>query len=335
MGYAKLNFATSVTTGQALYDIVRVISGNITVVANLSYANTTNSEIVNTLAENWTIEYGSVADTTGSYIVSSPCVTNTKKHWILLQASNAYTYNSSAAFSTAGSGINLSTISDAVSISSYSNPTYYSTTGSTIGAGRYLVHVDASNTNIYVHWSSHHVLIYGKFITGAATGIMASLEYPETSLTQFTNTAPVAQYTMLYGYTTSFITTTTPSTGTTAAIVLQGINVHQPSVNTTSGVYNLGVSGFGTVTLSTFNPVFTIGTDGSNIYPLVPVYWSVPSVGIPIINLSQLTGVYRMATSATFSEGVFTVDSNSYVWLPISTTITGGTQSSAIGLLKK
>jgi hypothetical protein len=164
---------------------------------------------------------------------------------------------------------------------------------------------------------------------------MASLEYPETSLTQFTNTAPVAQYTMLYGYTTSFITTTTPSTGTTAAIVLQGINVHQPSVNTTSGVYNLGVSGFGTVTLSTFNPVFTIGTDGSNIYPLVPVYWSVPSVGIPIINLSQLTGVYRMATSATFSEGVFTVDSDSYVWLPISTTITGGTQSSAIGLLKK
>lgn len=338
MGYAKLNFATTVTTSQALYDIVRVLDGTITAPANLTYASTVNSEIVNTLAENWTVSFGSVADSTTSYIMESPCTTVGKTHYILLQATAAGIWNSSAAFNGTTSGIGMSTISAATSISSYSNPTFYSTNALATAMGNFVITIDASNTNIFLHWSSHHVLIYGKRGSGSAvgTGFLASIEYPETSLTQFTNTAPVVQFNHGYGVTDSFNTNTVPSSQTNQNfILLQGINVHTPTNNTTNGVFNLGVSGFGTVRISQYNCPFTIGTDGSNVYPLVPFYWSSPANSIPVINMSQLTGVFRMATGATFSEGVFTVGADSYVWLPISTTITGGTQQSAIGLLKK
>jgi len=335
MGYAKLAFATTVTTAQALFDIVRVVTGNITSVANLSYASTTSSEIVNTLGQNWTLEYGSLADSTTSYIIDTPCVTAGKTHYVLLQASNAGTWNSSAAFNGSTSGIGLTTISGATSISSYSNPTFYSTNTTASGIGKYLISIDSNNTALYLHWSARHLLIYGKNGSGAATGFLSSIQYPETSLTQFTNTAPVLQYNFFYGLTTTFISETAPANTTNTGIILQGINVHTPTTNTTSGVYNLGNTGFGTVTIARFNPVYTLGTDGSNTYPLTPIYWSLPSVGIPILNMSQLTGFYRISTSATFSEGVFTVGGDSYVWLPISTVITGGTQSAAIALLKK
>lgn len=336
MGYAKLNFATTVTTSQALYDIVRVLDGTITAPANLTYASTVNSEIVNTLAENWTVSFGSVADSTTSYIMESPCTTVGKTHYILLQATAAGIWNSSAAFNGTTSGIGMSTISAATSISSYSNPTFYSTTATAAGMGNYVISVDASNTNIYLHWSSHHVLIYGKRGSGTQTGFLASIEYPETSLTQFTNTAPIVQFNHGYSVTDSFITLTTPGVQTNSSgIVLQGINVHTPTNNTTNGVFNLGVSGFGTIRIAQYNCPFTIGTDGSNVYPLVPFYWSSPANSIPVINMSQLTGVFRMSTGATFSEGVFTVGADSYVWLPISTVITGGTQTSGLGLLKK
>jgi len=334
MGYAKLNFATTVTTAQAMYDVVRVLNGTITAPANLSYASTTNSEIVNTLAENWTVVYGSVADTTTAYVVSSPCVTAAKTHFVKLQMGNGTSWDASAAFSTAGAGIGLNTISAATSATSVTNPAFYSTSTGATGMGRYLVKVDASNTNIYIHWSSHHILFYGLSSAGATTMFIGSFEYPENSLTQFTNTAPVLQYNYTYAQTTTFITTTAVTTGTTSAILFQGINIHEPLASTTSGVYNLGVAGYGTVIHSDFDPIVTLDSLGNNVYPLVPYYWTLPSRGIPNLNLSQLTGVYRMAKSAGAAEAVFTVGGASYVWLPLSTTITGGTQQAGIGILK-
>ena len=335
MGYAKLNFATTVTTAQAMYDVVRCINGTITAKANLSYASTTNSEFVNTLNENWTVDYGSVADTTTAYIVSSSCETAGKTHRARLQMFNGTSWDTSAAFSTSACGIGVNTIEEATSATAVTNPTFYSTSAGTTGGGRYVVTVNASNTNIYLHWSKHHILLYGLSGAGATTMMIGTFEYPETSLTQFTNTAPVAQYNYTYNQSTAFITTTAVGTGTTGAILWQGIEVHVPNTSTTNGLYNLGTSGFGTLLRSRFDPIATLDVSGNNVYPLVPLYWSLPSLGIPIINISELTGVYGMAKSATAAEGVFTVVADGYVWLPLSTVITGGTQQAGIGLLKK
>lgn len=335
MGYAKLNFATTVTAAQAMYDVVRCVNGTITSTANLTYATPAGSEFVNTLAQNWSVLYGTVADTTTAYVITSPCVSAGKTHRVRLQMSNGSTWDTSAAFSTAGAGIGLNTIETATSATSVTNPTFYSTSAGATGIGRYVVKTDASNVNIYVHWSSRHILMYGLSGATGATMLIGSFQYPETSLTQFTGTAPVAQYNNTYNNTTTFITTTAIGASTTAGIILQGIQVHTPSTNVTNGVYHIGTGGFGTVTLSDFDPVPSLDASGNSSYPIVPFYWSNPAIGLPIINISELSGVYRMSKTASVSEGTLTLGADTYVWLPISTLITGGTIQAGIGLLKK
>ena len=91
----------------------------------------------------------------------------------------------STAFSTAGAGIGCNSISGATSATAVSNPAFYSLSSGATGGGRYIVRVDASNANIYIHWSQHHIAFYG--ICGSGTGFHGSYEYPETGLTQFSN----------------------------------------------------------------------------------------------------------------------------------------------------
>jgi hypothetical protein len=119
--------------------------------------------------------------------------------------------------------------------------------------------------------------------------------------------------------------------------------MHVPSVATTYGVYIPSIittgstaTGFGTVTVE-FNPVFTLNASGQNAYPLLPLYWQSPALGLPTINISTLTGVYRIATNASTAEDVFTVGADSYVYLPIGTTIsaTGASAKGGWALLKK
>lgn len=334
MGYAKLNFATTVTTANALFDIVRVITGNVANVSNLTFASTTNSEIVNTLNQNWSVTYGSVEASTTQYVLESPCVTAGKKHYTWWQSSNGTTWGTSAAFSTSSSGVGFSTVSSATDASTVTNSTYYSTTAGTTGLGRYVIRVDATNTNLYLSWSNNHVAIYGLRGSGATTSILGSFEYPETSLTQFTNTSPVCQYNIGQASANTFITTTTPGTGTTEGLIFQGISVHQPSTSTTSGVYNFGTSGYGTVTRAVFNPVVSLDSSGNNAYPFVPLYWSLPTVGIPVINISELSKVYRLAHSAASPETVFTVGSNNYVYFTFATSTTSSTGNFGIAFLR-
>lgn len=335
MGYARLNFGTAVTTAQAMYDIVRVLDGTITSIANLSYASTTLSEIVNTLGENWTVAYGSVADTTTSYVLSKPCVTSSKTHWVRLQMFNGTSWDSSIAFSTAAAGVGLNSITAATSNTAVSNPAFYSTSSGATGGGRYVVKVDASNTSIFVHWSQHHILFYGLSGAGATTMMMGSFEYPENSLTQYTGEAPILQYNYTYNQATTFTTILVPGASTANTITFQSLNQFDPVTNTITGVYNLGVSGFGTVIHNDFSPTLTLTNTGANTYPLVPYYWNLPSLGLPFVNISDLTGVYRMSRGIANSEDLFAVGADNYVWLPLSTTITGGTQQAAIALLKK
>lgn len=334
MGYAKLNFATTVTTANALFDIVRVITGNVANVSNLTFASTTNSEIVNTLNQNWTVTYGSVEQSTTQYVLESPCVTAGKKHYTWWQSSNGTAWGTSAAFSTTAAGLGFSTVSSATNSSTVTNSTFYSTSSGTTGLGRYSIKVDATNTNLYLSWSNNHVVIYGLTASPSVTGILGSFEYPETSLTQFTNTSPVCQYNIKQSNANTFITLTTPGTSTTEAILFQGISVHQPSTSSTSGVYNFGTSGFGTVTRAVFNPIVSLDSSGNNAYPFVPLYWSLPTVGIPVINLSELSKVYRLAHSAATPETVFTVGSNNYVYFNLSSSITSSTGNFGIAFLK-
>lgn len=336
MGYAKLNFGTSITTSNALFDIVRVITGNVSNVSNLTFASTTNSEIVNTLNRNWSVTYGTVADNTTQYVLETDCISAGKKHYTWWQSSNGSNWGVSSAFSTSFSGIGFSTVSAASSASSVTNSTYYSTTAGQNGIGKHVITVDSNNTNIYLSWSNNHVVMYGLLGYTGYTTFLGSFEYPENSLTQFTNTSPIAQYNNRQYETTGFETLVTPGAGTQNGIVLQGLNIHVPSTSTTNGVYNLGQYNlsYGTCMRSTFNPVVSIDSSGNNTYPFVPIYWSIPTQGIPILNFSELSKVYRCAHSAANPETVFTVGSDNYVYFNLSTSITSSTGNFGFVFLK-
>jgi len=339
MGYAKLNFAVGQTNAQALYDIVRVVTGEVTAVANLSYASTTASEIVNTLGENWTVEYGTVADTTTSYVLTSPCVTAGKTHRVWAVAATSAGWPASGAFTSAGNGFIVSLVScvAATSATSVSNPTYYSTTNSNSGRQYMGVEVNTNNTNIYVSWSRYHVLIYGLVnYSNSNTGVIGSFEYPETSLTQFTNTAPVVKYNYNNSSSTTFVASTAPAAGSSVlGCIFQGLNVHEPVTSTTSGVYNFGNTGFGTVQMSVFDPGVSVDTGGVNSYPFVPIYWSLPSKGIPMINVSYYSNFYRVNKNIANPETVITVGSDNFVYLTLTAGGIVGTNGTAGIVVRK
>jgi len=350
MGYAKLNFATSVTTSQAMYDIVRVVNGTVTSAANLTYASTTSSEIVNTLAQNWTVTYGTVADTTVAYVLQQDCATvgKTKYAWLTTNANGTYG-GSSAAFSTTGHGIYLNTITAATSATAVSNPAYYYSVSANTNSYNQSFQVDATNQNLYLSWSKYHLLLYGQTeSTTADAAFSGTFEYPETNLSQFTNSAPVVHYFYSAGASATFQTSVgLATTGTTAYDgIFQATNIHFPLTNTTSGIANVVPGGVasvittngGTVALKqTWDPAQTWNGSGANVYPLVPLFSYDPVNALPIMNISQLTGVYRISDLAGPVETLYSVGADNYVFLPIgdNTTSTGAAVYAAIAVLKK
>lgn len=346
MGYAKLNFATSVTTSQAMYDIVRVVNGTVTSAANLTYASTTSSEIVNTLAQNWTVTYGTVADTTVAYVLERDCATvgKTKYAWLTTNANGTYG-GSSAAFSTTGHGIYLNTITAATSATAVSNPAYYYSVSANANSYRHNFQVDATNQNLYLSWSKYHLLLYGQVEIGHSA-FSGTFEYPETNLSQFTNSAPVVHYWYSAGATSNFQTLVgLQTTGTVDQAIFQATNVHFPLTNTTSGIAlathtsaATTVTNGATIALKqTWDPAQTWNGSGANVYPLVPLFSYDPDKALPIMNISQLTGVYRISDLAGPVETLYSVGADNYVFLPIgdNTTSTGAAVYAAIAVLKK
>lgn len=348
MGYALLNFTTSHTVGEVMYDIVAVATGVTTTIAGLTYASNTNSEIVNTLGENWTRLYGDHSSSTGAYVLTSPCTSNTKTHHVQLSgygAAGAWNDPTGTCLPTATRGVNLTTISAATSATSVSDQTFYVAAGGGTDIRNSVIGVTASNLNILVSWSRKHIIIYGIGGTlGAATIFKGSFEYPENSLTQFTNTAPVANYSLTYGLVTQALTSTT-TTSNYNGFIFQGIKIHVPTDSNTYGVFNLigdnnyigvATSGFGTIGLipNNVNPEFTLSATGANTYQLVPMYYALPRAGIPIINISTLSKVFFMSKNAGNTGDVFTEGSDSYAWHPFGTALSGGTQTGGFAFLK-
>lgn len=316
MGYAKLNLPTTVTSSNALYDLVRCITGNISNVADLTFAVSASSELVNTLGENWTITYGDLTASTTTYVLESNCVVEGKKHYTRLISSNANAMFATTALSTNFAGINLTTCSGATAANIVTNETFYSFSGST-AVGSSSIGVTANSPFIYASWSRYHLMIWGLLgqttSARAGTGFQGSFEYPETSLTQFTNTAPLVHLRWNHTANVAFNNATTRGTFVSSNIVLQGTNVHDPANSTTSGVFNFGVNGFGTCQMQVFDPVKSIDSTGADTYPLTPLYWCTSGNAIPLINLSQLSQVYRISKASGAPESVFTVGNVDYV----------------------
>jgi hypothetical protein len=105
--------------------------------------------------------------------------------------------------------------------------------------------------------------------------------------------------------------------------------------STTSGVYNLGNTGFGTVLMSTFDPNVSVDSGGVNSYPFVPLYWSLPSKGIPMINVSYYSKFYQVNKNLANPETVITVGSDNYTYLTVTASGITGTNGTAGVVVRK
>lgn len=336
MGFAKLRFENfSVTTSQAMSDVVKIVTGVAAAPADLTYASTTNSIIVNTRAENWTLVYGSTAGGTATdYVLSSPTLLAGKTHFVRMRSrasSTSSAYPSSAAMNAASgassASFTVATIGSATSATSVTNETHYRTTYPTSG-----VYANDLNPDIFVSWSARHIMLYGYNSSGPV--VVGSFQYPYSQLNQYGGYAPVMQWT----YTPNETTWVADGTGpTTSSLNVMQAPIYFRPTTSLSVPITLGsiktTYGYGTMDGSIV-PSTSYSSTGTTAYPLVPIMYSSPSTGNPVVNISSLTNVYFFPPAGGTYGDTITVGSDTYVYLPLGTSLTDAAPTRAVAVLR-
>lgn len=345
MGYAKLNYSASANNAQVLYELVQVITGNITSNASLTYANVNLSVIVNTLGSgnNWTTIYGVPYSTANnaSYVLRSTCVDTSKYHFARLFAVANSVKNNMQLMSVYGdAGVSITTVTSATSSTSVSNESYYPESSS--GMSRYVIKADSGNPAIYVNWSKYHIVLYGLSgnAPGKVTAVMGTFQYPETATVQFLKSQPICQLVFQSNSGNTVIDRTAPTLNQDGptGILFQG-PAYEPFSQTAFGVYNFAGNltttlGFGTCLPFKWDPQPGVDSTGSTAYPFVPLYWANPQKGVPAINLSTYSKFYRTYSAAGQPETLITVGSDTYVYLTVGANTVASSGNCGIVMLR-
>jgi len=311
MAYAKLSFLnTAGTTAQVLSDIKGLLTGTITAVAGLQYADRTASQIrIGTFPGqgNWTLASESV----GHLALSSVCVTSSKTKYAIFQSYIGTSYGNT---SVAAGKLYL-TSAAGVSGTTYTKQTYYNFNGANgiavngTGGGQF-----------YLHWGPNHVMIY------KASIMYGVFEFPETTLTTSGGTVPVtavfsSAFSAPYWGTDSGPINSSTVLGTT----VQCPNVYQPSSGATTGPMGLGVTTNQAMDNSLYNRsiIRTLNSAGDVAYTLIPMYTASYNKGFPAAFMSTYSGVYLTASAAASLGDTFNFGSDTYIYLPMSTTAGG------------
>lgn len=338
MGYAKLVFSTTTTSEQLLNDITGVVSGTITDKSQLQHCNTTTSEIVNVLGENWTV----ISNNQYRKGLSSPCLTEGKTKYAILSSHGGSNFGS-AVLGTSNSAIFLNS-------AAYIAPgTPLSATGETwisIGGSSAIYtrtnsvgFTSGSPTQIHIGWSSRYIFILGSAPQGGEVTFRMVTEFPENELTLYNGAAPYACLSKYYsGVSLNGLTgITVNNTSDTDSINV--LNQFVPTLNTTVPVYaftsSTGDGSFNTVFGAAANIAPSISSSGAPAYYFTPLWFSGTKVGIPIINFSTLSNVYATdALVGNLGDSVL-VGPDEYVVLPWGGQFGSTTKSVAMVILKK
>jgi hypothetical protein len=337
MGYAKLTFTTSTTSSQLLSDVHNVLTGNFTTASQLQNCVIGSSEIINTLGENWT----SVVNASNEKALSSPCVNSAKTKYAILRSvtgtSNTALGSGALIAGTSGaSGIIVNSASFVASGASVvaTNPTYYntSTTAALTNGARFGTNVEL-DTQLFLSWSSRHLLIYGGVQGASATTYTSIFEFPENNLTTYNNSAPVLTHKVSV-VTTGLATSGAPAVDTSNLSSIVTSNQFLPS-NTTpavSGAFSIS-SVAGTLYASTYGSsthVTSLNALSQSAGYLIPLWVSQPAAGIPILNCSALTNVFSCAPTVGNTGETVNVGGITYVLLVLGTAMYSGTKYSIV-----
>jgi len=269
MAYAQLVFASTPQAGQVMKAIAKVLTGE-TNLANLEGVITSTqidstaaftSEIVNTGAEAWVLQFpatlpGAANYQVNTFTVRSPCIANVKSkltRFIVANAAGGFNepinsgstnYSSTTAYSIQVQG--ASAVDGAAGTTT--NLTYRQTAGTWS-----TIRKQASTTEVYavwLSWSARHLFVASTI--GGRSCFHATVEFDDTTLTTFSNAAPVVHITGA-GATTTLTNQTTTSTSNVNVVSM--LSVYDPATSTTPGVRALT----NTLNTANLNSVATFG----------------------------------------------------------------------------
>ena len=236
MTYAALSFSATVTAGQRLKDIAKVITGAATVVTSLEFATQGSSEIVATEPAGWTMaDSGSALETSGTatrveYRFRAPCVNTSKTKYAAIASytgysgqgtntRNAATDTSGVLYLYTGSGVSGNAMVNTSVI-----PLSYGQSGSYAGAWNPTINIGGTAQYIISVTNRKIVIVAPSVQNSSINGIQAHLEFPETSATNLYNNVPSVAF-CSYAPTTassgvnSLVKAGTSSTGTINRII--------------------------------------------------------------------------------------------------------------------
>lgn len=329
--YARLTPTSGATIGNLLQELARVCAGNITSTSGLSAFNPAGSEIVNTVATNWTLSFPtSYTANTNVYVLQSQCVNTSKIKYARLMVkgtgtnqpfveptggtANVFTLTTSSTIyleMNGATGVNTST-------GAVTNPTYYHQSNE----GHIL---DAAGT-IYVSASARHLLIYS---STAAVDLFFVAEHPETALTTSKSLIPIITYRGRGGALT--ITTTSRETAAAASNSVAQIPTGFLVSNNTTSLQSIdSINSFNTFD---FTQTYTgsrlppdraqTGTTARQMIARDLVYYD-SSRNHHFINASQLTNIRYLpdtASTTTLDITRYTSGGTEYVPLPLLTSV--------------
>lgn len=335
MAFAKLSYAVdgSVRSTTVLHDIVGVITGQFTNVNQLTGAIAAQSEIINTENKNWNILHpaGSFVPSTpninvASWVLTAPCINPSKTKFIRLTnviSSNVITHTGAVANNTYtnANGITLTACTDAINSTTLTNETWRNTNSGPATSAF------IRGSTIYISWSDRYVFIYSPYFnstSGTISGGMRSyIEFPETPVTQGSNTVPTVMLVESGSY-----------LNYAGALIIPGsTNASSISVAIVPNFYTVGTNSSGMFSVSDgisasdkrlstaisnglMPTVSTIDRFGNNRINIMPMTIHASSFGHAPFYLSVFSNIYIVPQNlGSFGETI-SVGGDLYTYLP-------------------
>jgi hypothetical protein len=348
MGFAKLTYATdgSIRSTTVLHDIVGVITGTFTSTSQLTGAIQAQSEIVNTINSNWSFLYpasGSFVPATpnvnlASWVLTAPCVNTSKTKYIRLTNYNTGNINQTGAVTGniynggTSRGIILQGATSASTATTIVNGTFYQTnTSGNLSMLR--------GSQIFISWSNKHLILYSNLAnsgTSATAGIMAYLEFPETTATQVSGATPAVVLWVFDLYLTDNGYTSPSGIGAQNHAILPDYYNISAASRGMANIASLSTAFdrlYSTAITNTFQPInSTINSAGSSRINIVPLMFSMLSKGYSPLYISEYSNMYLVAAGLGSPGDTISIGSDLYVYLPGGGS---GTTSSPAYIIKK
>jgi hypothetical protein len=345
MGFAKLTYATdgSIRSTTVLHDIVGIITGTFTSTSQLTGAIQNQSEII-TSNSNWSFLFPASTSfvpatpniNLASWVLTAPCVNTSKTKYIRLTNINLGTINQvgdvTGNIYNGGSnrGVILQSATDATNATTLSNATWYSTSSSTSNNGV------LRGSEIYISWSNRHLIIYSTLTASVDAGLIASIEFPETTATQLSGALPVVALWARNGYLTQSNVTAPTSGGLTGFAILPDYYNISAASRGMANIATLSTTNdqlYSTAITNRFHQTnSTINSAGSTRISIVPLMFSMLSKGYSPLYISEYSDMYLVAAALGSPGDTISIGSDLYVYLPCGPI---GTTSQAAYIIKK